>query len=302
MNKLLLAISLVAACCLTTGCDPDDGWDGWRGNDYYWGNDGYKGDKNVNQALNGYEKQLVGSYVSADDKTTVYLVLNSDRTGTYTTSEKTLKFYWWADNDEIEVAYYGDDEYYDMDYYSRNGYLYIDGIPFTTNNGGNGGGESTQQSNLVGQWSGELQNYYTSMYPTLDPTKKYATMIEYAQDGTGAQLDYDVTAPTTNYAFVVFEWKTTSRSIVMVYDDDANGNPILPTATIKDFALMRDKFTGSVIYGDKSYGFEFARTSGFDWSPYTTRAAGDTRLEARQLLRSLVKNGVKAKRSGIFAK
>ena len=127
------------------------------GDDYYgppgWppGGGGSDGD-----ALNKYEENLVGSYVSDDDPANpFYLVLRDDRTGYYesvsggqTTGDD---FTWWASESTLSVVYESDGARADMAYYYSDNHLYVDGIPLVVNDGSApGGGEATP---LIGQWS-----------------------------------------------------------------------------------------------------------------------------------------------------
>lgn len=286
MKKFFMMISLVCIMGMFASCDTDDG---------YWYDQGPT--TYPTQALNSYEKELVGSYVSDDDKEPFYLVLNNDRTGYYKTGSENANFYWKADSRTLTVYYKDSNTSSAMNYYYKDTHLYVDGIPLVENNGGETG--PTTNSALVGQWQGEIKNYYQYVYPDLDKNGQYATVVEFANDGYGAQLDYDEYNPKANYSYMPFQWMSNGTAVILYFGKDADGNDI-PTGTISDFALTSTRFTGQVAYGSISYGFAYNKTTGFDWTPYQAKASNE-KTTALQLLRELKAKGSKKTAIGQFA-
>ncbi len=255
MKKYLSMLLMAALPLFFTACDDDDYYDYGPG----WGPGG-----GGNKELNTYEKRLVGSYVSDDDpEKPFYLVLNNDRTGSYKSVKngqtETGKFVWQADKTRIFVRYDGDRNVYEMDYYYADDHLYVDGIPLVYNTGG----DTPSSDPLVSQWQGAINdNYYAVVHDV--PAGKYATVCEFTASGEGAQLDYDVNAPKTNYAYNPFHWTKTPSGITITY----LANSSMSVSRISDYALTNVSFTGTMAYGDKRFTFDFVSVKGFDWTPY----------------------------------
>ena len=123
MRKILSILMMAMMPLLFAACDGgDDYYDppGWRPGG--GGNDG---------ALNEYEKNLVGSYVSDDDPSKpFYLVLRDDRTGSFksvnngqTTGDD---FTWRANSKRLTVVYKSDGSKGEMEYYYADNHLYVD--------------------------------------------------------------------------------------------------------------------------------------------------------------------------------
>lgn len=303
MKKTTLMMALVAITMLFTACDNEPDWpggrQGWTINpdDNNGGNNG--GDTGYDSQLNSYEQALVGSYVSDDDQAVVYIVLNNDRSGYITTNNATSNFIWRATSNQLVVVYDGDNQENAMEYYYSDSHLYIDGIPLVTNTSGSG--TETTTSPLIGQWEGTIADYYLTMYPNLDASGSYATIMEFTANGDGAQLDYDETNPQGNYSYMPFQWMSNGTAIIVYYGEDEHGNSI-PTATISNYALTSTKFTGKVAYGLEAYSFKFAKTSGFSWSSYQRVKASRNKTPAKSLLKELMADKSKATTQGSFKK
>lgn len=145
------------------------------------------------------------------------------------------------------------------------------------NQGGNEQGSTTDQSTIItklsAQWSGVLRDsfYYEAYALTGDG---YATVIEFASNGDGVQLDYEVAAPTESYSYVPFTWTVGSNNAIqLTYADN-----FLPAATVSQYQLTDDKFNGTITYGNTyTYPFEFAHIYAFDWSPYYSASASSAK-------------------------
>lgn len=254
MKKLFLFM-LAALPLILVSCDDDD--------DYYYEHPEWA--DNDNGALNEYERQLVGSYVSDDDPANpFYLVLRDNRTGEFksvsggqTTGET---FTWSATRQKLTVRYDSDGQYADMEYYYENNHLYVDGIPLVVNNGSMP--DVTVQTPLVGQWQGTITGYYSDVWGLEEDD--CMTVCEFMGDGYGCQLDYDRYAPKENFAYTPFTWVQTNDVITVTYQTDSK----LSAARISNYALTSKEFTGTIAYGDKSYKFGFESVNGFNWSPY----------------------------------
>lgn len=305
MKKLLLFITLAAAPLLFTACDEDDPWhyenypnDGWGYNGDF--NNGNSNNNSSNQSLSSAELALVGSYVTNDgQEPVIYLTLNQDRTGNMVQEQDgnttSSNFTWYAENSQLYFYYSNDQSDYEVNpYYTADGILYINNVPLAKNNGSSSG-TTTTTSPLIGQWEGTITDYYLAEYPDLDSTGNYATIIEYANDGTGAQLDYEVTDPQGNYCYMPFQWTKFDNVIMMYYGEN------IPSSTVQNYALTTTKFSGQMVVGRDPYPFVFAKTSGFDWSVYT-RGATTTKANARTLLRQLKAQKAKRTAVGKFAK
>lgn len=295
MKKALMMIALITTTMMFTACDTDDDW-------YYGGpecedNRGDQGggnNDNYGSQLNTYEQGLVGSYVSDDENTKTYITLNNDRSGTIQSGDTSSGFTWRATSSKLIVIYDNENTEYGMNYYYKNNHLYIDGIPLVSNTGGSG--TETTQSALIGQWQGSVTGYYLNMYPNLDSNGTYATILEFAEDGFGAQLDYDESNPRGNYSYMPFQWMSNNTAIILYYGND------IPTATISNYALTSTKFTGQVAYGVESYAFKYDKTSGFDWTPYKGVKASTTKNSAHTLIKELIASKSKATTCGTFKK
>jgi len=178
-----------------------------------------------------------------------------------------------------------------------------DGYGYNGGDSSNDGNTSTNTtaSPLVGQWEGSINNYYIVMYPNLGQDTTCATIIEFAVDGYGAQLDYNESSPKEEYCYMPFSWYNNGSAIVIVYEKDDDGNTF-PTGTITDFALTETKFTGQIAYGTESYAFKYGKTSGFDWSAYQQSRAISSENVAHDILEELKANKSKATAKGSFAK
>ncbi len=255
MKKYLSMLLMAALPLLFSACGDDDYYDygpGWGG-----GGGGQK-------ELNRYEQRLVGSYVSDDDPDSpFYLVLNNDRTGSYKSVKDGQttgsKFIWEAEALTLYVQYEGDRDVYTMKYYFKEDHLYVDDIPLIPNTGG----DKPSAKPLVGQWQGTINdNYYYDVHGV--PKGTYATICEFDADGAGAQLDYDVNQPLTNYAYNPFTWVRSSSGITLTY----LVNSAMSVSRISDYALTSASFTGTLGYGTQRFSFAFVSVEGFDWTPY----------------------------------
>jgi hypothetical protein len=277
---------------LFAACDGgDDYYDppGWRPGG--GGNDG---------ALNEYEKNLVGSYVSDDDPSKpFYLVLRDDRTGSFksvnngqTTGDD---FTWRANSKRLTVVYKSDGSKGEMEYYYADNHLYVDGIPLVANNGQ---APDDTDNPLVGQWEGVINGYYQAVLGQTGDN--YATVCEFASNGEGTQLDYNIYSPRDNYAYSPFTWTQTGGVIVVNYVADADGNS-LPRAVFNNYALTDTRFTGTVLYGTQQFGFAYTATSGFDWTPYINGTRGAP-MAAKTRMADLRKARSGPVRKGSFAR
>ena len=243
-------------------------------------------------SLTDAEKKLVGSFVSDDGKTPIYITLKDDRSGSYTVQGQTVTFQWYV-TDNVLYMVYSDNttDTYTIQY--QNGKLYLNNIPFITYKGGE------SQSPLVGQWEGALDaGYYTDVYPKLPATGKYATIYEFSADGTGAQLDYDVSDPKNNYSCVTFSWVVNGQTISVSY----NANEVsLTSASFDNYILTSTQFKGQMaVSGFASYPFNYGKTSGFDWSPYLNVTQTRTGRDLGRLMFQLRDSKRKAVRMGSF--
>lgn len=268
------------------------------GDDYYGPPGWHPGGGGDGDALNKYEENLVGSYVSDDDPDNpFYLVLRDDRTGYFesvsggqTTGDD---FTWWASASTLSVVYESDGARADMEYHYADGHLYVDGIPLVVNDGGQAPGGDANY--LIGQWEGTISRYYSTMFG-LDDDSCFTT-CEFAANGEGVQLDYNIHRPRTDYAYTPFTWAEAGGVIVINYVE--NDNEWMTRAIISDYALSATRFSGTVAYGARQFGFVFTATEGFDWSPYIgggTRAAASSRMRmARRLKAAPVRSGAFAR-------
>lgn len=259
---------------LFAACDDDDDY-GPRRPAWADGNDGNT------SVLNQYEKQLVGSYVSDDDPASpFYLVLNDDRTGSFTSvsggQESGDDFTWRASANELAVTYKSSRETDVMEYSFANNHLYVDGIPLVANSG------TTTQETLVGQWQGAIKGYYKAVWGLTD--SDFATVCEFDSNGYGCQLDYYKYSPISEYAYTPFSWTKTGNVITITYDPESK----LSAARISDYALTSKSFTGKYVYGGQSFLFDYESVTGFDWKPYMdggSQAKSPARVRAASLLR-----------------
>lgn len=265
------------------------------GNDYYGGGGWRPGGGGQGDGLNQYEKQLVGSYVSDDDPDkVVYLVLKNDRSGLIKNAAGGQvtgdEFTWSATSSQLTVVYVGESERYPMDYSFRNNHLYVDGISFVINSGDI---PADVSSPIVGQWEGTINGFYESVYGV--PAGTYATACEFAANGNGVQLDYDIYNPKKNYAYTPFTWAIANDVLVIKYDVGSG----LPNGIAADYVLSDKRFTGTMAYGQLFFGFAFSKTSGWDWGQYQS---GGKQTMAKKLWRMPAKTVTKAVRSGVFAR
>jgi hypothetical protein len=292
MRKILSILMVAMVPLLFAACDGgDDYYDppGWRPGG--GGNDG---------ALNEYEKNLVGSYVSDDDPSKpFYLVLRDDRTGSFksvnngqTTGDD---FTWRANSKRLTVVYKSDGSKGEMEYYYADNHLYVDGIPLVANNGQ---APDDTGNPLVGQWEGAINGYYQAVLGQTGDN--YATVCEFASNGEGTQLDYNIYSPRDNYAYSPFTWTQTGGVIVVNYVADADGNS-LPRAVFNNYALTDTRFTGTVLYGTQQFGFAYTATSGFDWTPYINGTRGAP-MAAKTRMADLRKARSGPVRKGSFAR
>lgn len=292
MRKILSILMMAMMPLLFAACDGgDDYYDppGWRPGG--GGNDG---------ALNEYEKNLVGSYVSDDDPSKpFYLVLRDDRTGSFksvnngqTTGDD---FTWRANSKRLTVVYKSDGSKGEMEYYYADNHLYVDGIPLVANNGQ---APDDTGNPLVGQWEGAINGYYQAVLGQTGDN--YATVCEFASNGEGTQLDYNIYSPRDNYAYSPFTWTQTGGVIVVNYVADADGDS-LPRAVFNNYALTDTRFTGTVLYGTQQFGFAYTATSGFDWTPYINGTRGAP-MAAKTRMADLRKARSGPVRKGSFAR
>lgn len=289
MKKILTVLLVALAPLAFVACDNDD--------DYYRGPGWAGGGGSPSGELNSYERALVGRYVSDDDPSSVYrVVLNSDRTGSYSVTEAGQTygdtFVWGADSRTLTFVYDSDGVREDNAYSFSNSHLYIGKVPLVADTG-----QEPQQpaTPLVGQWQGLIKEFYSTVYGLGDDSCE--TVMEFASDGTGAQLDYDTYAPKDNYAYTPFTWSQAEGVIAVNYVE--NGNAWMTRAIFTNYALTTTRFTGSASYGEKWFKFAFEDTEGFDWTPYisgTGVASAKTRLSA------LRRAGSGPVRKGTFAR
>lgn len=271
---------MAALPVLFSACDNED--------DFYY-RPGWDGGGGGQKELNNYERRLVGSYVSDDDPSSpFYLVLNNDRTGNYRSVKNGQstgsKFVWEADSYRLFVRYEGERDVTTMGYYYKEDHLYVDGIPLVPDTGG----DRPSATPLAGQWQGVVNDgYYVAVHGV--PAGNYATVCEFDADGEGAQLDYDISKPQTNYAYNPFVWTRTSSGITVTYLANSN----MSVARISDYALTSAAFTGTMAYGNQRFSFVFSSVSGFDWTPYIyPESAAKSHMKAlRQVEAVPVKSG-----------
>ena len=292
--KKIISFILLAMPLLFIACDENDDYHGGPG----WIHGGGSGGQTTQ--LNSNEKKLVGSYVSDDDPSSVfYLVLNENRSGSFkvvksgqTTGDE---FTWSATSNKITVVYKSDNQKAVMDYYYANNHLYVDDIPLVVNEGGDPG---VSDNPLIGQWQGSIIGYYSAMWQLKDGD--YETVCEFASNGEGAQVDYDIFSPKKNYAYNPFTWTMKDNVITIKYVSGSE----LPMATISDHALTSSRFTGTVVYDptssstSKSFNFKYDKVTGFDWSIYTSDSGAKA---AKSRLKMLRQSNSKAIACGVFA-
>lgn len=292
MRKILTILMMAMVPLLFAACDDGDEYYGPPG----WPSGG-GGDAG---SLNKYEESLVGSYVSDDNPDNpFYLVLRDDRTGYYNSVSDGHTsgddFTWSATSTRLTVVYKSDGARDEMEYYYKDNHLYVDGIPLVVNDGSQPGGEV---SPLVGQWEGSISGYYSAILGQTGDN--FATVCEFASNGEGTQLDYNIYSPRRDYAYSPFYWTEAGGVIVVNYVSDAEGNS-LPRAIFSDYALSASRFTGTVLYGNSQFNFAFTATSGFDWTPYIT--GGTVALsEAKTRMALLRRAGSGPVRMGSFAR
>ena len=314
MRKIwMLAMAAVTMMALSA-CDNDpDPWDwghpGWAnggGSHGGWNNgQGNQGGSSQGQ-LNSYEQALVGSYVSDDDPQSLfYLVLYRNHTGNYKSVKNGTttgdSFTWSATQNTLRVTYDSSKQTSDMNYYTRDNHLYVDGIPLVTNNGQQ---PAASTAVYVGQWQGVLSGYYKDAWNLSGGS--YATVIEFTSTGAGCQLDYDVTAPAKNYAYNPFTWKENGKTVSITYASDSQ----LPDATMTDYGKSGNFLQGKLTYvanvqGQEktfAYQFSFVALKYFDWSQYGASSSSKTRSVAGlSFSMSRAMSDGKVKTAGAFA-
>lgn len=246
----------------------------------------------MQSALTDAEKSLIGSFVTDDGKEPIYLVLNDNRTGTYTSQGQSVSFQWYVLNNTLYMIYSDNTvDSYTIKYQDNR--LYLNNIPFVTY-------KAETQSPLVNQWEGQIDaTYYTDVYTNFTSEGKYATICEYFADGTGIQLDYDVDNPKDNYSYQPFNWVINGRTISVSYSDDSK----LTSASYDNYILTDTQFKGKVsLSGFTTYSFGYTKTSGFDWGAYQTRLYQKTTRSGvvESLMTQLRQTKAKASVKGCF--
>lgn len=270
MKKILsLLVAFVAAFSL---CACDDGWHDYDDHHPTYP-DTFNRD-NLSNELSHTERNLLGSYKSDDGKEPViYLTLGEDRSGSYASNGQTVTFSWYVEGSRLYMLHSDNQgEYYELTYDSSNR-LCLNGIPFVAN-GGNGGDQSSDDV-IVGQWQGKLSDeFYKDVYQFAS-ADDLATILEFAADGTGAQLDYNEATPTVNFSANTFTWVRNGNTISLSYHDNANG---WTSANIDGPSITSAKFTGSISYTNYAvYKLSFVHVTGFDWTPYLGYTSSQTR-------------------------
>ena len=119
-------------------------------------------------------------------------------------------------------------------------------------------------------WEGIIETYYNNRWSGL-PNAQYATVWhfesrgEYYTSGIGAELNYNVNSPRTNYAYSTFIWCIVEGDIVLIYDD-AIWQPLYITR----YSLYSDRFRGYIEHGSRNDRIEFdLRSTNYnDWGNY----------------------------------
>ncbi len=129
-------------------------------------------------------------------------------------------------------------------------------------------------------WEGVIGTYYNNRWSGL-PRAEYATVWhfesrgEYYTSGRGAELNYNINSPYTNYAYSTFIWCIVDGDIVLIYDDD-----IWQPLYITRYTLYTDRFRGYIEHGSRNERIEFdLRSTNYnDWDAYgSTGGYGDFR-------------------------
>lgn len=247
----------------------------------------------MQSSLTDAENALVGNFITDDGKEPIYLVINSDRTGTYTTQGQTISFNWYVQNSVLYMIYSNNA----VDTYTikiQDNRLYLNDIPFVAY-------KEEAQTPLVNQWEGTMDSaYYTDVYAGLTSKGKYSTICEFFANGTGIQLDYDVNSPKDNFSCVSFNWVINGQTISVSY---ASNTLNLKSASYDNYILTDTQFKGKVsLSGFTTYGFEYTKTSGFDWGSYLTRQSSlPTRNgQSESLMLQMRNSKAKSVRKGSF--
>lgn len=268
---------------LFAACGDDDFYDDGRPG---WGGNGGNGSYVPSGPLNRYEEQLVGSYMSDDDPSSVYyLSLGDDRSGNFRLVENGHttgdSFTWGATSTQLTVVYSSTGQSETMNYRRENGHIYFGTIPYIVDDGGS----SVVTSPLVGQWQGFIGNdYYRIVWGASG--SDFATVCEFTANGEGVQLDYDIHHPMSSFAYSPFKWTRTDNVITITYQPDGQ----LSAARIADFALSSSSFTGTINYGAENFKFNYRSITGFDWTPYIYGGGQETssaKTRARQVITML---------------
>lgn len=207
-------------------------------------------DEEQTDDLTDTEKGLVGSYVSDDYPTSVfYLVLNSDRTGFHRTQNMGQavsgeSFTWAATSSLLQITYDSDGYEVYVDYEYSDDHLIVDGISLVENDG-----DVPElydiDSPVVGLWRGNIAGYYDDVFELDEDEYSLLTIFQFYTDGTGLHVDYNVQAPTQDYAYSPFYWCVTSDSVKIEYASD---NEVLYTAAISPYAATSTSLTGHAVF------------------------------------------------------
>lgn len=291
-KKILTMMTALAALIGLSSCEDNHPYDDpWNYNYNNQGN-GFN-NSNLSQQLSTLESAMVGSWVSNDGGTAIYITFSQDRTGTMGNAP----FQWYVQDNNLYVNYtdaQGGQEYYTVSY--ANETLTLNNIPFIRYNQQQGG--DTQQDALIRQWQGKQDVAYYQDVLGISATDNWTTAYEFASNGEGTQLDYDKTAPQTSFAYTPFTWVKNGNTISLSYVSNDIG---LTSASIDNYALSATEFSGQASYsGYGTYTFVYTATSGINWSVYAqstakaTRAATTTnRLQTlRQLSRTAFHTGI----------
>lgn len=313
MKKILFFAMMMVAGAVICSCSHDDHYDNWHS---YHGDGGYNGG-GQSGALNQWEQQLVGSYVSTDNPADVFsLTLSQDRTGNFTRTEngtvtESRTFSWSATQSVLNISYTDQAGGTDQMNYSINGSNYTFGqIPYSRATSGS----DSQTAGVTTQWRGSLLTYYKDLYG-LDGNQ-YATVMQFMGDsekalsGTGWQLDFDIDQPQVNYAYNPYVWTIQGDTAIII---NYVGGSTLSPSSIKNYKVTETDFRGKFSYlatgAQKTVDFNFVRTmnvtvpeatrgSSLLWTSVLNQALG-TRLDAATLTRQMPT--AVAKSGGTFA-
>ena len=128
-------------------------------------------------------------------------------------------------------------------------------------------------------WQGYVGAYYSNRWGLSG--NEYATVMRFTSKGSyytsgrGAELNYNINSPYTNYAYSTFIWCIVDGDIVLIYDDD-----IWQPLYITRYTLYTDRFRGYIEHGSRNERIEFdLRSTNYnDWGAYgSTGGYGDFR-------------------------